>query len=95
MGVGSRGDCVETGFDALSGRGSGRGPELAPSLRPFGFIASTSSASAIRYGYRKIHAILRSEGTAIGRDQLRLIRKREDLQVAVKAVRDIGHALRP
>jgi putative transposase len=29
-----------------------------------------------RYGYRKIHAILRSEGTAIGRERLRLIRKR-------------------
>jgi len=37
-----------------------------------------------RYGYRKIHAILRSEGTAIGRDRLRLIRKREGLQVALK-----------
>ena len=37
-----------------------------------------------RYGYRKIHAILRSEGTAIGRDRLRLIRKREGLQVPKK-----------
>ena len=38
-----------------------------------------------RFGYRKIHAILRGEGTAIGRDRLRLIRKREGLQVARKA----------
>ena len=37
-----------------------------------------------RFGYRKIHAVLRSEGTAIGRDRLRLIRKREGLQVARK-----------
>ena len=35
-----------------------------------------------RFGYRKIHAMLRAEGTAIGRDRLRLIRKREGLQVA-------------
>ncbi len=33
-----------------------------------------------RFGYRKIHAILRGEGFAIGRDRLRLIRKREGLQ---------------
>lgn len=38
-----------------------------------------------RWGYRKIHGILRTEGTAIGRDRLRLIRKREGLQVARKA----------
>ncbi len=38
-----------------------------------------------RFGYRKIHAILRGEGTAIGRDRLRLIRKREGLQVSRKA----------
>ena len=38
-----------------------------------------------RFGYRKIHAMLRAEGTAIGRDRLRLIRKREGLQVARKA----------
>jgi transposase InsO family protein len=37
-----------------------------------------------RFGYRKIHAVLRSEGFAIGRDRLRLIRKREGLQVARK-----------
>ena len=37
-----------------------------------------------RFGYRKIHAILRSEGIAIGRDRLRLIRKREGLQVTMK-----------
>ena len=38
----------------------------------------------LRFGYRKIHSILRSEGFAIGRDRLRLIRKREGLQVAKK-----------
>jgi transposase InsO family protein len=38
-----------------------------------------------RFGYRKIHGILRTEGAAIGRDRLRLIRKREGLQVARKA----------
>ena len=38
-----------------------------------------------RFGYRKIRGILRTEGTAIGRDRLRLIRKREGLQVARKA----------
>jgi hypothetical protein len=37
-----------------------------------------------RYGYRKIHAILRSEGAAIGRDRQRLIRKRKGLQVLKK-----------
>ena len=37
-----------------------------------------------RFGYRKIHAVLRGEGFAIGRDRLRLIRKREGLQVARK-----------
>jgi putative transposase len=37
-----------------------------------------------RFGYRKIHAVLRSEGVAIGRDRLRLIRKREGLQVPKK-----------
>ena len=37
-----------------------------------------------RFGYRKIHAVLRSEGFAIGRDRLRLIRKQEGLQVARK-----------
>jgi len=34
-----------------------------------------------RYGYRKIHSLLRGEGFAIGRERLRLIRKREGLQV--------------
>lgn len=38
-----------------------------------------------RWGYRKIHGILRTEGIAIGRDRLRLLRKREGLQVARKA----------
>jgi putative transposase len=38
-----------------------------------------------RWGYRKIHGILRTEGKAIGRDRLRLLRKREGLQVARKA----------
>jgi transposase InsO family protein len=37
-----------------------------------------------RFGYRKIHAVLQSEGFAIGRDRLRSIRKREGLQVARK-----------
>jgi len=37
-----------------------------------------------RFGYRKIHAVLRAEGFAIGRDRLRLIRKREGLQVPKK-----------
>ena len=37
-----------------------------------------------RFGYRKIHAVLRSEDLAIGRDRLRLIRKREGLQVPPK-----------
>jgi len=37
-----------------------------------------------RYGYRKIHTLLRAEGFAIGRDRLRLIRKREGLQVPRK-----------
>jgi putative transposase len=37
-----------------------------------------------RFGYRKIHAVLRGEGFAIGRDRLRLIRKREGLQVPRK-----------
>jgi len=37
-----------------------------------------------RFGYRKIHSILRSEGFGIGREGLRLIRKREGLQVAKK-----------
>lgn len=37
-----------------------------------------------RFGYRKIHAVLRGEAFAIGRDRLRLIRKREGLQVARK-----------
>jgi transposase InsO family protein len=37
-----------------------------------------------RFGYRKIHAMLRSEGFALGRDRLRLIRKREGLQVPRK-----------
>jgi len=32
-----------------------------------------------RFEYRKIHAVLRSEGFPIGRDRLRLIRKREGL----------------
>jgi transposase InsO family protein len=36
------------------------------------------------YGYRKIHAILRAEGLRVGRDRLRLIRKREGLQVPRK-----------
>ena len=37
-----------------------------------------------RFGYRKVHAILRAESIAIGRDRLRLIRKREGLQVPRK-----------
>ncbi len=37
-----------------------------------------------RFGYRKIHALLRADGFAIGRDRLRLIRKREGLQVPGK-----------
>ena len=37
-----------------------------------------------RFGYRKIHAILRAEGVRVGRDRLRLIRKREGLQVPRK-----------
>jgi len=37
-----------------------------------------------RFGYRKIHAVLRAEGFALGRDRLRLIRKREGLQVPKK-----------
>ena len=37
-----------------------------------------------RFGYRKIHAVLRGEGFAVGRDRLRLIRKREGLQVSRK-----------
>jgi len=37
-----------------------------------------------RFGYRKIHAVLRAEGFAIGRDRLRWIRKREGLQVPRK-----------
>jgi transposase InsO family protein len=57
-----------------------------------------------RFGYRKIHAVLRSEGFAIGRDRLRLIRKREGLQVARKQRRrrragqsttDVDRALYP
>jgi hypothetical protein len=37
-----------------------------------------------RYGYRKIHAILRAEGLHVGRDRLRLIRKREGLHLPRK-----------
>lgn len=37
-----------------------------------------------RFGYRKIHARLRTEGFAIGRERLRLIRKREGLRVPQK-----------
>ena len=37
-----------------------------------------------RFGYRKIHALLRAEGFGVGRDRLRLIRKREGLQVPKK-----------
>ena len=37
-----------------------------------------------RFGYRKIHRILRTEGMAVGRDRLRLVRMREGLQVARK-----------
>ena len=37
-----------------------------------------------RFGYRKIHAVLKAEGLLIGRDRLRLIRKREGLQVSKK-----------
>ena len=37
-----------------------------------------------RFGYRKIHAVLRSEDFSIGRERLRLLRKREGLQVARK-----------
>ncbi|MCP4903273.1 MAG: IS3 family transposase [bacterium] len=37
-----------------------------------------------RFGYRKIFARLRGEGFALGRERLRLIRKREGLQVPKK-----------
>ena len=35
-----------------------------------------------RFGYRKIHTKLKAEGFSVGLDRLRLIRKREGLQVA-------------
>jgi transposase InsO family protein len=38
-----------------------------------------------RFGYRKIHAILKQEGFRIGRDRLRVLRRREGLRVAPKA----------
>jgi putative transposase len=38
-----------------------------------------------RFGYRKIHAVLQTEGFAIGRDRLRLIRRREGLRVSRKS----------
>lgn len=38
-----------------------------------------------RWGYREIRRILRTEGAAIGRDRLHLLRKREGLRVARKA----------
>ncbi len=37
-----------------------------------------------RFGYRKIVALMRAEGFALGRERLRLIRKREGLQVPRK-----------
>lgn len=37
-----------------------------------------------RFGYRKIFALMRAEGFALGRERLRLIRKREGLQVPRK-----------
>jgi transposase InsO family protein len=37
-----------------------------------------------RFGYRKIFALMRTEGFALGRERLRLIRKREGLQVPRK-----------
>ena len=37
-----------------------------------------------RFGYRKMHAKLKAEGFSVGLDRLRLIRKREGLQVARK-----------
>lgn len=38
-----------------------------------------------RYGYRKINDLLKAGGRAIGRERVRLIRKREGLQVIKKA----------
>jgi len=80
--------------------------------RPSGRIEETKLVRRVheltdrypRFGYRKIHAVLRSEGFAIGRDRLRLIRKREGLQVtrkqrkrrrAGKSTTDVDRALYP
>lgn len=57
-----------------------------------------------RFGYRKIFTRLRGEGFALGRERLRLIRKREGLQVPRKqrkrrrkgnSTADVDRALRP
>jgi len=57
-----------------------------------------------RFGYRKIFALMRAEGFALGRERLRLIRKREGLQVPRrqrkrrrrgKSTADVDRALYP
>jgi putative transposase len=42
------------------------------------------SETYTRWGYRKVHAYLRTKGVCVGREHVRLIRKREGLQVARK-----------
>ena len=38
-----------------------------------------------RFGYRKVYARLKGEGWRVGRERVRLLRKREGLQVVRKA----------
>ena len=50
-----------------------------------GFQRTVALSRERRYwGYRKIHALLRREGVSISRERVRLIRRREGLQVPTK-----------
>lgn len=42
------------------------------------------SAKYPRFGYRKIHDLLKEDTWHVGRDRVRLIRKQEELQVITK-----------
>lgn len=79
-GVSERRACQVIGIDRSSKRRpSGRIEEAKPIRR-----LHELTEQYPRFGHRKNHAILRGEGLCVGRDRLRLIGKREGLQVSRK-----------
>jgi len=77
-GISERRNCQVVGVPRSTNRHPSGQIEKAALARP----AHKRTKGYSRLGYRKIHGILRSKGTAIKWDRTRMIRKREGREIA-------------